>query len=307
MTLLDFQLRTLEYPHSVDLTQTESIRQLVVWLENKKIREYKIADRKALNDTQSPSWDAAFKKYLGDLECPLPPPAGGSPPALLAALQWLLAYALHLEYEDNADKIAAAAAGAAGAASAGGSSAPVPAGPPAASGQLAPASAGQAKKDGAGGGTAGGRAAGAVSDAPFCDLADPATLSALQQLLRITGVAPAGAAAAGGADAASGAFVDQLLAAAELLVCSVGPVLQAGGGGGGGMWDAGKPPRQALARVPLGFEVEGEALSSAAAALRLLYMRDLRRLQSQIDHALVEMQEYTANPRTDASLGKVGR
>ena len=30
-------------------------------------------------------------------------------------------------------------------------------------------------------------------------------------------------------------------------------------------------------------------------------------LQTLVDSAIVQVQEYTANPRTDASLGRVGR
>ncbi|PNH01301.1 hypothetical protein TSOC_012825, partial [Tetrabaena socialis] len=92
-------------------------------------------------------------------------------------------------------------------------------------------------------------------------------------------------------------------AAAERLAVEVGPALASGA------WSGPQRPAEALrAAVPLGFQLEGSpALCTAVAALRLLYARDLRTLQSQIDHALVEMQEYTANPKTDSSLGKVGR
>jgi len=44
-----------------------------------------------------------------------------------------------------------------------------------------------------------------------------------------------------------------------------------------------------------------------AKALRWLYVRDLSILQKSIDGALVAVQNRTANPRTDAALGKVGR
>ncbi len=36
MTLLNFQLKALRYPHTVDLANTESVRKLVIWLENLK-------------------------------------------------------------------------------------------------------------------------------------------------------------------------------------------------------------------------------------------------------------------------------
>ena len=48
-------------------------------------------------------------------------------------------------------------------------------------------------------------------------------------------------------------------------------------------------------------------LDSAATILRMLYIKDLRALQSLIDRTIVEVQEFTANPRTDTALGRVGR
>ena len=58
---------------------------------------------------------------------------------------------------------------------------------------------------------------------------------------------------------------------------------------------------------PLGFETGDPALDRAATVLRMLYVKDLRALQSQVDQTLVSVQEFTANPRTDSKLGKVGR
>ncbi|KAG2488848.1 hypothetical protein HYH03_012644 [Edaphochlamys debaryana] len=256
MTWLGFQLRALRYPHGpvdVDADNPEAARKLVIWLENLKIREYKIEDRKPLADTASPTWGAAFGKYLSDLSCPVPSTD------LKAAVEWLVAFAVNLEYEDNADKLPPPAAPA---------PAPAPAAPPAAK-PAAPASSRGAQA--------------------FTDLADPATVAAVRELIRVAQVSE------------GAGIVDELQEAADLAVAAVGPALAAGG------WTDGRAARAALAHVPLGFNVEGEALNRAAKALRLAYVQDLRRLQSQIDHALVEMQEYTANPKTDSSLGKVGR
>ncbi len=57
----------------------------------------------------------------------------------------------------------------------------------------------------------------------------------------------------------------------------------------------------------LRFTFADAKLDAAATLLRMLYIKDLRALQSQIDAAVVAVQEYTANPRADAALGKVGR
>lgn len=48
------------------------------------------------------------------------------------------------------------------------------------------------------------------------------------------------------------------------------------------------------------------ALNRAANVLRLLYIKDLRNLQTQVNSMMVEVQALTANPKTDTSLGKVG-
>lgn len=63
----------------------------------------------------------------------------------------------------------------------------------------------------------------------------------------------------------------------------------------------------ALSRFPLGFSTGDESVDVAATVLRLLYIKDLRSLQTQIDEAIVEQQEMTAHPRTDAAAGRVGR
>jgi hypothetical protein len=47
-------------------------------------------------------------------------------------------------------------------------------------------------------------------------------------------------------------------------------------------------------------------LNEAAKILRLLYIKELRNLQTKINETIVELQLVTANPKTDSSLGKVG-
>ena len=57
---------------------------------------------------------------------------------------------------------------------------------------------------------------------------------------------------------------------------------------------------------PLGFETGSPPLDDAARVLRMLHVRELRRLQDAINEAVSTLQEFTANPRTDARLGRVG-
>ena len=44
----------------------------------------------------------------------------------------------------------------------------------------------------------------------------------------------------------------------------------------------------------------------AARVLRMLYVADLRKLQDAVNTTIVALQEFTANPKTDSRLGRVG-
>lgn len=57
----------------------------------------------------------------------------------------------------------------------------------------------------------------------------------------------------------------------------------------------------------VGFNMGDKALTVAAKVLNLLYIQDLRDLQTKINEAIVGVQNITANPKTDTKLGKVGR
>lgn len=50
-----------------------------------------------------------------------------------------------------------------------------------------------------------------------------------------------------------------------------------------------------------------KTVNDAAKILRLLHIKELRELQTQINEAIVCIQAITANPKTDTKLGKVGR
>lgn len=41
--------------------------------------------------------------------------------------------------------------------------------------------------------------------------------------------------------------------------------------------------------------------------LRILYIQDLRDLQTRANELIVAVQNVTANPKTDTKLGKVGK
>ena len=56
-----------------------------------------------------------------------------------------------------------------------------------------------------------------------------------------------------------------------------------------------------------GFDLGDPSLNEAAKVLRLLHIQELRHLQTSINELIVAVQAVTANPKTDQSLGKVGK
>ncbi|XP_032672051.1 RNA transcription, translation and transport factor protein [Odontomachus brunneus] len=65
-------------------------------------------------------------------------------------------------------------------------------------------------------------------------------------------------------------------------------------------------PLTAMAVGP-GFNMGDKMLDNAARGLSLLYIQDLRNLQTKINETIVAVQNITANPKTDTKLGKVGK
>ena len=61
-----------------------------------------------------------------------------------------------------------------------------------------------------------------------------------------------------------------------------------------------------LQNTPLGFSTNHAKVDLAAKVLRLMYINDLRDLQTMINETIVLMQEHTADPKTEAHLGRVG-
>lgn len=76
----------------------KEFRNFISWLENQKIRFYKIEDRVSLDDVNSPNWSLAFNKYLDDLKFPL------KKDDRVTIVEWLLSVAIKYEYEENTDK-----------------------------------------------------------------------------------------------------------------------------------------------------------------------------------------------------------
>jgi RLL motif containing protein 1 len=58
---------------------------------------------------------------------------------------------------------------------------------------------------------------------------------------------------------------------------------------------------------PLGFSTGSVSLDKAATVLKMLYIAELRDIQRGVNQVLTTAQEYTGDPKTDSSLGRVGR
>eukprot|EP01043_Picozoa_sp_COSAG02_P058840 COSAG02_NODE_7392_length_3036_cov_94.353422_2_plen_243_part_00 len=63
---------------------------------------------------------------------------------------------------------------------------------------------------------------------------------------------------------------------------------------------------ESLEKFPQDFSTGNAAVDAGSKVLRLLYIDDLRRLQTAVNNVIVRAQAFTANPKTDAKLGKVG-
>lgn len=254
-------LHALGYPRAQTFSQTDSqaLRNLVVWLENVKIRQYPVEERKQLGDIKSATWHDTLTKYLSDVDCPLELDPSGSNTG--AVLQWLLNYAVSLEYADGAEQYNATTQ------------------------QLQQQQQAQQQQDG----SSGRKSRHQQQQPPFTDLHGPQVSQALSALFQLLHV-----------DTSTGGLLEHLQASKEVLRDGVLPSLT----------DASVQHAFAsttLDTALLGFETGDPVVDRLATVLRLLYIRDLRQLQTTIDRMVVEVQEFTANPRTDSSLGKVGR
>ncbi|KAK9916774.1 hypothetical protein WJX75_006814 [Coccomyxa subellipsoidea] len=97
-----FLLCSLEVPNATTLCTSNDaeLRQLVAWLEQKLIRQYRPDDRIPVSDTTSERWLQAYQQYLDDLNCPVK--HTGAALKSPAVMDWLLHYAVDLMHGDKA-------------------------------------------------------------------------------------------------------------------------------------------------------------------------------------------------------------
>jgi len=92
MALTELFLRSLGYSAwaEFDDSSPTHIQPLILWLENTKIRQYPLDGRAQLKTKNPVDWEAAFKRYLVDLGCPLEWGEGSSNSRII---HWLLSHA----------------------------------------------------------------------------------------------------------------------------------------------------------------------------------------------------------------------
>ena len=256
VSMFQRKLQALGYPGSLtpSVQDISSLRPVVSWLENQKIRQLTVEERKWLADASlsDEQWCSKFDQYMVEMEVPDFGEADSlaTPFAVMEATQrqqcidWLLRRAVALEYHDNAQTIR---------------------------------SKGSSSVMFAGAGT--------------LDFSSPEFLSTLEEARAVVGVQPS-----------DNPLLVLKAVVRELIYRARDTELGSGVSSSDSM-----SVEDRLKGSPLGFSTGDERLDRFALGLRLLYVSDIRELQSQVDELIVAMQECTANPKTNTSLGKVGR
>lgn len=268
-----------------------AFREFIVWLEDTKIRAMPMDARGPLRAVDAPAaaWNSAFASLVAETGCELDVDDAAQTPRVF---DHLLEQAVALDYRDNADDFGAVVK------------------------DLKLASIGAAppppkrQKTSAGGVQGAGER---DEDAPrprMRGLTDPSLASALDELAAVLRVEiPAGSGVEASADACVAAverFIAPFWSKVEEAERNAGDGKE---GRGDERWNL--SPSDFPSGVALGFDEDGDGGCGAAATaavnvLRALHVNDLRVLQSAVDALLVQMQEYTSDPKTDSRLGRVG-
>lgn len=270
-------LNSIKCPFTVNYSDRTSIIQLVTWLEDRKIREYVIEEREKLR-VDSDLWDANFSEYLAALGCPI----AWNPKQVAPALSWLISCSVAMEYEDAAatefnsaalstindeEELAA----------------PVGSSSTGASDPVGESMEEEEATDG---------------EAPSEDM----LTAEIDKLASLLGLARSrdGSSGSGTTTASTSSSVEDN--AALLLRCNRVVRLRCGATDMG--TDA--STQADLSTFPLGFDTGDGVVNQVAVVLKMLYMFDFRELQDDLNNLIMLGQEYTANPKTNQSLGKVG-
>ena len=257
------KLKALEYPSADGLNTADpkELKVLVVWLEDQKIRHYKIEDRAGLHNHEGEEWTRTFKQYMHQLECPF-----NVDTHLQSVVDWLLGVAMRYEYEDTAKEHSELRCGLASL-------------DPSQKVPLALHSdPGKSALD--------------------IDPSNPTFSSGVKALAKIMQVT-------------QHPDPSVLLEAVTIVIQEKlsDSALEAAKSDKAGA-DGGRKKKVKQFNVTAkecGFDLGDPVLSEAAKVLRLLHIQELRDLQTHINEVIVAVQAVTANPKTDQTLGRVGK
>ena len=253
------KLKGLDY-HStgdINIDDPQDLKILITWLENQKIRHYKIEDRAGLHNHEGEEWKRTFKKYLSDLECPFDPNT-----QLPSVVDWLLGIAVRYDYGDAVKEHPELRCG-------------LTAEPAKVAPQVLLGSSKSALDID-------------PSDAPF-----KAGVEALAKIVQVTKHPDPSVLLE-----AVRIVIDEKLSSSSLEAAK-------GSKAGDGVKRNTKVFNPTAKEC--GFDLGDPVLSEAAKVLRLLHIQELRNLQTHINEVIVAAQAMTANPKTDQSLGRVGK
>jgi RLL motif-containing protein 1 len=282
-------LQVLEYPDwsTVDVQERGNQASLLLWLEDRKIREFSIADREGLRISPSETgaerwrvWGQAVKDYLVTLGCP-----HDWDEEPVDCVLWAVQYAIYVEYEECAESCTNIESS---------------------SGVNSNSMDASSSSSSAAGG--GGR--GNYDDDEALDAASIDELGGRLAESRLPGEPNA----------------DYLHRLAKIIRFQVVPCLAESGGSemdvsggasasasgsssssGGGNSSNNNSSNIDISEFPLGFDTGDASVNKVALVLKMMYISDLRDLQNDLNGLISLGQEYTANPKTNTKLGKVGR
>ncbi|CAF0820664.1 unnamed protein product [Didymodactylos carnosus] len=244
------KLAALDYLKDYNPQDENDFRNMIVWLEDMKIRLYPIEDRQNLRNVQSPQWNIAYQKYLEDLKCPH---NNINDHAIIS--DWLIGSAVRLEYGDSVEKFR-----------------------PVVSGNEVTMN-GDSNKPKQG------------NPLDNIDFTTPEFKQGMERLCDILQIPRK---------------FNDTTAVLRTISKIITTKLSKESMEKQQIKEHGSGVDFSVDKIALGFTTGDAIIDEAAKILRLLYIQDLRLLQTKINEAIVAVQSIVADPKTDSKLGKTG-
>ncbi|CAF3889099.1 unnamed protein product [Rotaria magnacalcarata] len=239
------KLSSLDYGKDYNPHDETQFRQMVIWLEDMKIRLYSIDGRQSLRNIQNPQWEEALYKYLQDLKFSYDNDVIKDRVALS---DWFIGMAVRFEYGDDVEKYKQ-----------------IPSNK--INNQQKPDSVNQ-------------------SENPLekIDYTSEEFKSGMLKLCELLQIPTKFNDTAAILRAVSKIITTKL---SKEAIDKIQIKEQASG------------VDFSIEQMPLGFDAGDKIINEAAKILRLLYIQDLRTLQTKINETIVNVQSLVADPRTD--------